>query len=263
MHRRCTTRTTRSLLLGLFVASTVLAQDNPPEPTPEPPQEAAPAAPAGGGGGRGGGGNGPGQGPQPYDRVITKEAKTTKGVFTVHLLRDRYYYEIPKSELGKEFLWNSQIAKTGSNAGYAGKQVSDRLVRWELKANRVLLMDMRSTPTADPKQPIAQAVNAANSDTIIQSFPVAAFAKDGDPVIEVTRLFTGDLQEFSARQALGASGMDANRSFIEHVFPFRITSKPKSRHLYAWRGAGGQGGRGGGGGGRTSGASLWCCITAW
>src|SRR5579872_5953815 len=101
----CMNRKTRSILLVLFAASATYAQDNPPEPAPEPPQDTAPAAPAGGGGGRGGGANGPGQGPQPYDRVITKEAKTSKGVFTVHLLRDRYYYEIPKSELGKEFLW--------------------------------------------------------------------------------------------------------------------------------------------------------------
>src|SRR5580698_2697508 len=123
MNRRCINRTNRFILLGLFAGAVVFAQDTPPEPAPEPPQDTAPAAPAGGGGGgRGGGGNGPGQGPQPYDRVITKEAKTTKGVFTVHLLRDRYYYEIPKSELGKEFLWNSQIAKTGNGAGYAGEQ---------------------------------------------------------------------------------------------------------------------------------------------
>ncbi len=259
----------RSILLGLFASvvcsQVLLAQENPPEPAPEPPQDATPAAPAaGGGGGRGGGGNGPGQGPQPYDRVITKEAKTTKGVFTVHLLRDRYYYEIPKNELGKEFLWNSQIAKTGSNAGYAGMQVSDRLVRWELKGNRVLLLDVRFTQTADPKQPIAQAVNAANSDTIIQSFPVAAFAKDGDPVIEVTRLFSGDLQEFSARQARSATGMDANRSFIEHVSPYPSNIPAEYRHLYARREA--RVGRAAaeavvGAGG--SGASPWCCITAW
>ena len=44
--------------------------------------------------------------------MITKDAKTSKGLFTVHQIKERYYYEIPKSELGKDFLWNSQIAKT-------------------------------------------------------------------------------------------------------------------------------------------------------
>ena len=74
--------------------------------------------------------------------------------------------------------------------------------------------------TANPDEPIAMAVKNANNEAIIQAFPVAAFAKDGDPVIEVTRLFTGDLQEFSARQRLGATGVDATRTFIEHINPF-------------------------------------------
>ena len=46
---------------------------------------------------------------------------------------ERYYYEIPKSELGKEFLWNSQIAKTAIGVGYGGGQLTDRVVRWELQ----------------------------------------------------------------------------------------------------------------------------------
>ena len=42
--------------------------------------------------------------PKPYEKVITKDAKTKPGVFTVHQVKDKWYYEIPKSELNKEFL---------------------------------------------------------------------------------------------------------------------------------------------------------------
>ena len=143
--------------------------------------------------------------PQPYERVITKDAKTTKGLFTVHQIKERYYYEIPKSELGKEFLWNAQIAKTAMGTGYGGGQLVDRVVRWDLKGNRVLLMDVNFGMTADPRRPIAMAVAAANNDAIIQAFPVAAFSKDGAPVIEIGRFLTSDVQEFSARQRLGAT----------------------------------------------------------
>ena len=73
---------------------------------------------------------------------------------------------------------------------------------------------------ADSKSPIAQAVKAANNDAIIMTFPVAAFTKDGAPVIEVTRLFTTDVPEFSARQRLGATAVDATRSFIERISAF-------------------------------------------
>jgi hypothetical protein len=240
-------RKLRSLMLGVCAAACLLAQDTPPD---TPPQ-----APAGGGGfgGRGGGaGAGAVPDPQPYDRVITKDAKTTKGLFTVHQIRERYYYEIPKSELGKEFLWNSQIAKTTLGVGYGGGQLADRVIRWDLKGNRVLLMDVNFGLTADPRQPIAAAVKAANNDAILMSFPVAAFAKDGAPVIEVGRLYTSDIQEFSARQRLGATAVDASRTFVERIAPYPENVEAEVTVTYT-RTAGGAaaagGGRGPGGGG--------------
>ena len=77
--------------------------------------------------------------PRPYDRVITKEYKTSPGVFAVHRLKDKIYYEIPKKELGKDFLWVSQIAKTTLGVGYGGQALGNRVVRWERNDNRVLL----------------------------------------------------------------------------------------------------------------------------
>jgi hypothetical protein len=236
-------RTNRTILLALLAGVAAWAQD------PDLPQQ----APAGGGRG---GQNVQTPNPQPYDRVITKEAKTTKGLFIVHQIQERYYYEIPKSELNKEFLWNSQIAKTTLGVGYGGGQLVDKVIRWELKGNRVLLLEVNFGLTADPSQPISMAVKAANNDSIIMSFPVAAFAKDGDPVIEVSRLFTSDLQEFSARQRLGATGVDATRTFVERIAPYpenleaEVTvTYTRTANTTATQG----GGRGPGGGGLAGG----------
>src|ERR1700748_184923 len=117
-------RLTVAVLAGLCATAGLYAQDDTPAPAPQ----------AGRGGGRGATAE-----PQPYDRVITKDAKTAKGLFTVHQIRDSYYYEIPKKELGKDFLWNSQIAKTTIGVGYGGGQFAELVVRWEQKGNRVLL----------------------------------------------------------------------------------------------------------------------------
>ena len=73
-------------------------------------QDPATQDPAPAGGGRGGRAAEPEI--RPYDRVITKDAKSDDGVFTVHRIKDRVYYEIPKAQLGREFLWVSQIART-------------------------------------------------------------------------------------------------------------------------------------------------------
>jgi hypothetical protein len=158
--------------------------------------------------------------PQPYDKVITKDAKSKKGVFTVHEIKEKYYYEIPKRALDKVFLWNTQIAKTVEGAGYGGQELSARVVRWELNGNRVHLRYINYNVVADPAAPIAQAVSAANNDVIMMSFPVAAYSKDEDPVIDVTRLFTTDVTEISARQRLGATNMDTARSYIERISPY-------------------------------------------
>src|SRR5258708_9688790 len=42
--------------------------------------------------------------PKPYDKVITKDAKSDEGVFTVHPTNEKRNYEIPKSKLTKNFL---------------------------------------------------------------------------------------------------------------------------------------------------------------
>jgi hypothetical protein len=165
--------------------------------------------------------------PKPYEKVITKEAKSDDGVFTVHTIKEKYYYEIPKSELGKEFLWVSQIAKTTLGVGYGGQAAGNRVVKWERKGNRVLLRNVSYEVVADPSLPVARAVQAANNDTIIMAFNIEAFGKNDSCVIEVSKLFTTEVTEFSARTRLRARGFDASRSFIEKVksFPTNIEAE--------------------------------------
>ena len=199
---------------------TIVAQE-PQEPAQPPAQEggATPPAPAARGGARGE--------PRPYAQVITKDAKTDAGVFDVHKVRDTYYYEIPKAMFGKEFLWVTQIAKTAPGVGFGGTGVADRVVKWERRDNRVLLLNVDYRIVADQSLPIAKAVEAANNDTIIMSFNVEANGKDDSAVIDVTRLFTTDVPEFSARGAVRGRGMDNGRSFINRIksFPENIETE--------------------------------------
>ena len=85
----------------------------------------------------------------PYDRVITKDAKSDEGVFTVHRIKDRVYYEIPKDRLGREFLWVSQIAKTTLGAGYGGQAAGNRVVKWERRGDRIFLRAVSYDVVAD------------------------------------------------------------------------------------------------------------------
>ncbi len=158
--------------------------------------------------------------PQPYDKIVTKDAKTTKGVFTVHQIGDGYYYEIPKTELDKEFLWNARIAQTANGVGFGGFLVANHVVRWELSGQRVLLRDVNYDATADPRTPMAAALKASNTDIIVMAFDVLAVSPEGSPVIDVTRLFITDVAEFGIRTRLGAGGIDSGRTWINHISAF-------------------------------------------
>ena len=153
-------------LVACFVCClAALAQDPPTTP---PPTTQAPT----GGGFPGLAGREPEI--RPYERVITKDAKSDEGLFTVHRIKEKVFYEIPKTQLNKEFLWVTQIAKTTNGVGYGGQAMGNRVVRWERRDNRVLLRNVNYQVVADPKQPIARAVQAANNDAIIMSFFIEA-----------------------------------------------------------------------------------------
>ena len=48
---------------------------------------------------------------QPYTKVITKEAVTDKGLFDVHKIDDKFFYEIPDTLFEREMLMVTRIAK--------------------------------------------------------------------------------------------------------------------------------------------------------
>jgi hypothetical protein len=169
---------------------------------------------------------------RPYDRVITKDAKSDAGVFTVHRIRDRVYYEIPKDLFGREFLWVSQIASNAPGAGFGGQAAGNRVVRWERRDRRILLRSVSYEMVADPAQPIARAVHAANFDTILMAFPIVTMGKNDAPVIEVTPLFTSEVPEFNVRARLRARGFDPSRAFVERVKAFPTNVEVRAIHTF-------------------------------
>ena len=243
-------RNLRTLVVALALVATpcLAAGQDPPTGGQEPPQ----------GGGRGGRAAEPEI--RPYERVITAEARSDDGVFRVHRIKDRVYYEIPKSALSREFLWVSQIAKTTLGAGYGGQAAGNRVVRWERRGDRILLRAVSYEVVADPQTPIAKAVEAANYNPIVMAFNIEAIGKEEAAVIDVTRLFTTDVPEFSGRTRVGARAFDASRSFVERTVSFPENIEVEATHTYnnppQEPGGGGRGGPPTPGGGRGGAPTL-------
>jgi hypothetical protein len=166
-----------ALALGLLILATpALGQDRPRRRP-------------GGEGGRPGGrptggsdekGNEKKGGVQPYDEVIPEDAETDPGLFLVHRVKDKLFYEIPAARLGKEMLWVTQIAQTQAGYGYGGTPALTRVVRWELreKDEKVLLRDVKYQIRADVDDPIRTAFEATSLEPILQVFDVNAWGKD-------------------------------------------------------------------------------------
>ena len=162
----------RAISQGVVTPENPIWAQEPSGPqTPAPaPDGDAPADNAAGGRGNQPGGRGAGAGqPRPYNQVITASAKTDEGLFKVHRINEQLFYEIPKKELGKDFLWVSQLKNTVNGAGYGGTAAGNRVVRWELVNNRVFLRIVDYSVIADPATPIARAVAAANNPSIMRA----------------------------------------------------------------------------------------------
>jgi len=110
--------------------------------------------------------------------------------------------------------------------------MGNRVVKWERRDNRVLLRNVEYDIVADPSLPVAKAVAAANADAIIMAFNVEAIGKDDAVVIDVTRLFTTEVAELSARSRLRARGFDASRSFLDRAASFPANIEIEATHTY-------------------------------
>lgn len=231
------------LLAATFVAVPVAAQDPPPD-DPQPPAGGRP-----GGQGRPGG-RGPLQaaGPRKYEDVVTDKAKTEKGIFTVHRIDDKILFEIPASALNQEMLWQTEIAQVPTGFGYGGTAVGSKVIRWTRRNNKIFLRLVSHRNRASGEGAIQRAIADASLEPIVMAFDVEAENKDKDPVIDVTRLITTDVSEFAAKGRLGASSVDASRSYVDRVKAFPNNVEMRSLLTFNLSPAGAGGGPGGPGG---------------
>jgi Met-zincin/Domain of unknown function (DUF5117)/Domain of unknown function (DUF5118) len=191
-----------------------------------------------------------------FDEVITKDAKSSTGLFTVHRIEDKIYFEIPKEGFEQLMLWQAEVAKAPAGISWGGKSLGHRVVRWDRRGNKVFLWQVSFDKRADGKA-IQTAVDSANMDSIIWSFNVEAEGKDRSAVIHATPLFVSEIPDFSLKGAFGGgASIDESRSYLEEIkaFPTNI----EIRSLLTFGGGGGGGGfkKGGGaapaaGGGRS------------
>ncbi|HNP19240.1 MAG TPA: zinc-dependent metalloprotease [Fulvivirga sp.] len=168
---------------------------------------------------------------QPYEKVITDKAVTDDGLFKVHKIDGKYFYEIPTAMLGKELLNVTRVAKTADKIGYGGEEINEQVLRWERKDLKVYLRVVSYNNVANDSLPIAISVKNSNFEPIVYGFDILTFGKDSSVVIEATPLFTKDVPALGLddrrRKQYKISSIDSDRSFIESIrsYPTNIEAR--------------------------------------
>ncbi len=174
--------------------------------------------------------------PKPYKDVITDKAVTQYGLFTVHKVEDKWYFEIRDSLFNREILAITRYNKAPAGSrSYGGEKVNEQTMRWEKgPSDNVFLRVMTIVSVApDSSQPIAQAVRNSNVDPIAAAFDIKAYGKDSTSVvIDVTDYFKLDNQPVSLspdiKRRYNLSGISADRSYISYIHSYPLNTEVRT-----------------------------------
>jgi len=167
-----------------------------------------------------------------YSDIITEDAETDRGLFDIHHIDDKYYFEINDSLLGRDMLVVTRIVKMASEIPLTGHKMSENLIRLEKRGKNMLLKSISHVNFAADSLPINEAVSNANYNPIVAHFKIEVeHPENKSSVIDVTNLFKEGQSIFGVpktfKKSHGLLNIDANLSFIDSIksFPLNIEAK--------------------------------------
>jgi Met-zincin/Domain of unknown function (DUF5117)/Domain of unknown function (DUF5118) len=189
--------------------------------------------------------NGASNGMKSYKEVITSKAISDGGLFWVHKVEDKYYFEIPDSLFNREILVVNRISKasagmrSGSFFGYGGDQIGQGVIRFEKgPSNKIFLRSISYAEYAkDSTSPMFTAVNNSNIQPIAASFDIKSLGKDSSgAVIDITDYISGDNDVLHFNSALKTSlrlaALQTDKSYVVSVKSYPINIEIKAVKTY-------------------------------
>ncbi len=197
-------------------------------------------------------------GPKPFKEIITNKATTDRGLFSVHKVDDKYFFEIGDTIFGRELLVVNRISKAAAGMrngffGYAGDQVGQNVIRFERGPNNKIFLRNVSFAeySKDSTSPMFTAVNKSNVQPIAASFDIKSLATDSTGyVIDVTDYVNSDNDVLFFNNQLKSSmrigSQQSDKSYIDNIRSYPLNIEISTVKTYgrspAPAGGGGQGG---------------------
>ncbi len=171
--------------------------------------------------------------------MITAKAVTKPGLFSVHKVDEKYYFEIPDSLLKREVLFTTRLVKvpTGSPR-FGGELVNSIIVSFEKAGeDKLYVRVITNVAVADSTNAIAKAVRNSTIDPIAMVFDIKARGtQNKSSVIDVTDFISKDNNitgfDPNAKKAMGLGAVAADRSFIMSVNPYEENIEIKTMKTF-------------------------------
>ncbi|GGH64293.1 hypothetical protein HNQ91_002336 [Filimonas zeae] len=178
---------------------------------------------------------------QAYEKVITKAALTRQGMFTVHLVDNKYYFEIPDSLLGREILAVTRyVATPEQTQSYGGEKVNEQTLYFERGPQNKLFARIKvyRATVKDTTEAIYKAMQTSGVTPIAAAFDIKCIhPANGNVVIEVTDFFRKDNSIVAMPPAEKTekklSGFIDDRSFINSIRSYPINVEVKTTKTFS------------------------------
>lgn len=170
--------------------------------------------------------------PKAYKEVITDKAITDDGLFKVHKVEDKYYFEIPDSLFDRDLLVVSRVAKAAAESAFkGGDEIGEKQVLFSKGPNNKVYLKMlsyifRANDTSE--NGMYRALQNSNVLPIVAAFDISAFSPDSaGVVIDMTSYLNGDNNMFfftkGYKEKFGMlDALDPERSYIKAVKSYPI-----------------------------------------
>src|SRR6187549_2836830 len=177
---------------------------------------------------------------------VTANAISKKGMFSIHQVGEKYYFEIPDSLLGRELLLTTWLVKVpGGSPKFGGEIMNNRTIsftKWN-GGTKIALNVTATINQVDTTNVISTAVKYANVNSVAMLFDIKARGNTGTSLIDATDFLQKEnsftMLNAEVKSRMSITSMAADRSLVKSFAAYPINVEIKMMRTYGASSAGG------------------------
>ena len=175
-----------------------------------------------------------------YEKLIKDCISTNHGMYTVHHIKNDWYFEVPDSLLGRLILTVTRFKEVPQGFKLiSGEEVNRSVLYWDkLNDKSLLLREYVKSQFINEKDQMAQALKRSTIDPIIAKFDVAGVNPETNAsLINVTKFLLADNKTcgFTSgdRTILGIGSLSQDRTFMDTIKTYPINTEITTIRTYS------------------------------